>query len=1335
MIFCNVRLTILFALGFAWFVMTIPTHADVTDLVRLRMGENIKGQPTQIVSTVNGLTLEAVGEPQVVDDVSPRAKRMTGSTRSMAFKSGDGFKVSGLPATPKNNIGVELWVKPATQDGFRNLVNYGGKTGLGPALQKNGTWGVVYGKATVGWQVVAPGEWVHLAIVIDNGEGRFFVNGREAGRADDAVSWGYKRDAPMSIGLPVAKGNEPFEGLIDEVRVFTFESGTFEPKDLLYYEQQTAAAVPPAAVAEIVFDKQPVEKGLTFDRSTMRYAPVEGKQAWAGIRSAVPGMGWIKDINLTMTDERFRDGQMPVVDVEAVVRLDTWAGITAYADTERGSARASMKWGASPKWKRMKFQLDDAYFGSRDHGTTGRQLQSDGYDLRFFGANEPLYIHSIKVTGYQRTGEVDWQRLLRAKRPVGIATHGDSGLLVFKQDNQAQINLPIRNLALDDTTVRYQFRVIDDQGNTMVDLQEDVNVPGESNEMFSLGFDTAGWPLGSYQYTYRLEHPSSDLLIQEIQGHLGLYEPGDIPKASDGEFLFGLQHTGDPLMPRNAAWIDLLGVDILRGGLRTHTHADSSRSATDETYAALRAKGMRVMPMIDPPKPGSPVQYDEDGMDPDQRARELAKKTAFLETFARDYADWITHYELGNEPDLPFFYPGPVEEYVDSFIQMRQAIKRGNPDAIVMTGGLCFHTDIGDRRARRIIELLAPDGVDAWSYHSHGPGYAAQRKNWERLYEATKKHDAHQLVFIDTETGMAAHGEAQLKEQARTVVEKFVYTMSKGAPMTFFFALHFKDGTGAYTMVEHNLEPRPVTLAYRNLVKTLRGSRFVATVDNISDSLRAYRFTNDATGRQTVVAWSQEDRTTPLRLALRHDANQAVEAIDLFGNRHAIEPIGGVVNLSIGPDPIFLTWVDPKAVSPSHDDVDGLVALPPLLMVDGPVIASPGKAAQVDLVIRQPSGTQSFKQLKLAERLFIDNKLDHETTIDLNVSSETQAMRSVAVQVPASYDLPAWPTAWRVFAKHREAGQNWKVDPGKHLTIPARLAGVEGQWVLMDGPIDLAAIAGGFRERDAAVAMTSVWSPRDMTVRMGAAADWWMQWWVNGQPVYDTMRRGNDAGVTPTAHTFDVQFKQGWNTLTVKVLSGSAGWRLIAAGPSQLESMLHPDAPPNRIELKLTDASGHWLETLVAPLKPRPLVTAVTERKMLDDYHALPPLAILGQAYVTNFHEAHPDTSRWYGGEEDLSATIWVLRYDNQLSVGLRITDDQPRANQDQAIVKLSFDDGTTMQLKLSRTTTFGRDFTGYAGTADIPMDAATVTIGLEIKDIDTDELKQTLTYTTTAGL
>ncbi|MEM1213177.1 MAG: LamG domain-containing protein [Planctomycetota bacterium] len=1262
------------SLGPRWY----SAEAAVTDVIRLQMGESDSGPSARVDCKATGAEFTATGSPSLTEAVAERARDKLESTHAITFESGDGFTLKGLPANPKNNIGVELWVKPTAQGGFRNLVNFGGSSGIGIAQQNEGVWGMVYGKASVGFQAIKPEQWVHLAVVIDNGVGRFFVNGQPAGQAPNATSWGYPRSRSMTLGLPAQKGHRPFEGIIDEVRVFTFEPGAFDPSDLLYINepkepelstQDAGDAAFDGTVAEIIFDRTPQENGLTFDRSNMSYASANGKSAWRANRSTLGRMAWIRDANLTFTDPAFRNGAMPVVDVEAVVRLNTWAGITAYADTERGSTRGGMTWGASPNWRTLRFQLDDAHFGGRDHNSSNRELQSDGHDLRLFGANQPLYVHRVTVRGYARTGDVDWARLIRATRPRGDGRHADNELLMFSADESIRLRMPIRNLALEPTTVAYTFRLIGGDDAVVAEKTGNFALAPDQSSSLDLTFDTSGWDLGPYRYEYRLDHPSKNVRLAGLDGHVGIYEPGDIRKAEDGEFLFGLQHTGDPLHSRNAAWLSLMGVDILRNGLKTHTQVDTKRSVTDATYAELFARGYRVMPMIDPPKPGSPSQYDADGMDPAKRGRELAKKERFLETFARDYADTITYYELGNEPDLKFFYPGPIEEYADSFQRMRQAIKRGNPDAVVMTGGLCFHGKDGDRRARELIALLGVDGVDAWAYHSHGPGYEAQRKGYERQVEATALHNADHLPMIDTETGMAATGEAQLHEQARTVVEKFVFTMSKRSPMTFFFAMHFKQGTGPYTMVERYREPRPVVLAYRNLVRTLRGAHYVSELDDVPSDLRVYHFTDPKTGRQTLVGWSQADQPTTLRVAIKAVPASA-STIDLFGNRTPLQSAGGSIEVTIGPDPVFVTWIDPKIEAGETDA--RLAVLPPLLEPPNAVSVAGGDTASFDVLVRRPS--PESHALTLNTRLILNDQAVLEQAQALALDTADATTVRVELEVPRDYATPVLATAWRVHADYPKRASLERVDVQQLRSIEAVIGGVEGAWLPMTPAVEIDALAGGHAERAPAIAMTRIWARADGTFTLGAAADWWMAWSINGQPAYDTLARGNGGGLSATAHTFEAKLKAGWNTVAVRVLSGRGGWKLTAAGPSELAMMLRPQSPPDRVELRLTDAQGNPLTTSIVPVLPMPVAAPIDGR----DRTLHPPIAILTPNHVTNFHEAHPDAKRWYTGAADLSARLWIAAgSDGRVEAVVDLIDDRYLPDADTVSLVLENADGS----------------------------------------------------------
>lgn len=79
-------------------------------------------------------------------------------------------------------------------------------------------------------------EWVHVAMVRDSGISTFYINGVANGdtTADDMGTPAEKE----VIHVGVAPGNgQKFSGSMDELRIFTFNSGSFRVKDLLFFQK------------------------------------------------------------------------------------------------------------------------------------------------------------------------------------------------------------------------------------------------------------------------------------------------------------------------------------------------------------------------------------------------------------------------------------------------------------------------------------------------------------------------------------------------------------------------------------------------------------------------------------------------------------------------------------------------------------------------------------------------------------------------------------------------------------------------------------------------------------------------------------------------------------------------------------------------------------------------------------------------------------------------------------------------------------------------------------------------------------------------------------------
>jgi len=78
-------------------------------------------------------------------------------------------------------------------------------------------------------------------------------------------------------------------------------------------------------------------------------------------------------------------------------------------------------------------------------------------------------------------------------------------------------------------------------------------------------------------------------------------------------------------------------------------------------------------------------------------------------------------------------------------------------------------------------------------------------------------------------------------------------------------------------------------------------------------------------------------------------------------------------------------------------------------------------------------------------------------------------------------------------------------------------------------------------------------SPSAQLVSLGLGADWFMQAWVNGQLLVDTMKEGN-LSWPASIHDFQVNahLEQGDNLLVVRVIHGKVGGLLAVGGPDEL---------------------------------------------------------------------------------------------------------------------------------------------------------------------------------------
>ena len=157
-----------------------------------------------------------------------------------------------------------------------------------------------------------------------------------------------------------------------------------------------------------------------------------------------------------------------------------------------------------------------------------------------------------------------------------------------------------------------------------------------------------------------------------------------------------------------------------------------------------------------------------------------------------------------------------------------------------------------------------------------------------------------------------------------------------------------------------------------------------------------------------------------------------------------------------------------------------------------------------------------------------------------NQGGEMEFSNVEASREESSYRGSAlFPMAWQAY---RVLDREFMPSQEELRTIPDELNGVKPiPLTLRDNVLDFRAIMP-LAQEECAWGFAEINTPIECEYTIGAGADWWMLYYVNGEPVFDTMENGNK--LTPVAFTNyvkTVKLHEGRNILAVKLLAGRAG--------------------------------------------------------------------------------------------------------------------------------------------------------------------------------------------------
>ncbi len=162
-----------------------------------------------------------------------------------------------------------------------------------------------------------------------------------------------------------------------------------------------------------------------------------------------------------------------------------------------------------------------------------------------------------------------------------------------------------------------------------------------------------------------------------------------------------------------------------------------------------------------------------------------------------------------------------------------------------------------------------------------------------------------------------------------------------------------------------------------------------------------------------------------------------------------------------------------------------------------------------------------------------------------NLTAERKEKNDFSGTVP-------FPRQWTVFLP---VNRTFVPPPEMLNRIPPELDGVKGRPVLYNGnEMDLAPLFGEQKARNCAWLFAKLTVPEAGAYTIGAGADWWMRFFINGQSVFDTMDKGNIRHPPRMKdHIFTVQLKKGENILAVQFITGRQFSRIAFGGPVELQ--------------------------------------------------------------------------------------------------------------------------------------------------------------------------------------
>lgn len=428
-----------------------------------------------------------------------------------------------------------------------------------------------------------------------------------------------------------------------------------------------------------------------------------------------------------------------------------------------------------------------------------------------------------------------------------------------------------------------------------------------ANGVAEVAFEIGALPIGAYEVVVTAK---AGEFKAELQDHFGVFIPNaGRPNRHPMWFGIGDQGTwqGDTENKRHLEWMKLLGVDVDRFGFFSNRFTPENAEVGFAGWRRLikeRAdSNIDILFLWSDSPPWTQEKVDTRNVPDFYPAYDEFCKN--LGTFLKEFSN-VKYLEFWNEPDLDFYH-GDLPGYVEMFKHFSKNFKSTHPSLLIVSGGVTTAHPREKAGFSRGMYQQAAGLYDIAAYHAHGP--VLNNEQAQQRVEKWLREAGLEKRYCNTETGDRSLYDAEgRRRQAITLVKKIVFSKSiPGFEFYSWFTLQDywdmdPEADDSFGLVTSDNRAKAAFVAYNNLIAKLANTK-PDEVKLESADLSLYSFRKDD-GRFVYVGWPIASKRGGL---LWIKTNQSVEVSDMFGATQNVAPLGNVLPIGFGDQPLYLS--------------------------------------------------------------------------------------------------------------------------------------------------------------------------------------------------------------------------------------------------------------------------------------------------------------------------------------------------------------------------------------------------------------------------------------------